>query len=187
MATSKCSKVNRKRGFTMVEVLIAIIILTVGLVSLAALLSRMDFNTGQSRYSATASLLASEKLEHLNRLASIDPALAAGGDLTTDMAGYSDQVAVSVSDGTFQETFTGDLDFNGVATNTTYVQGPDGTFHKYDTPPASSAPVFKRRWLIEKSPTGLPGGVKRVTVLVTAPGNGNGKAATFQMSMVRYD
>lgn len=170
----------------MIEVLIAIIILTVGIVSLAALLSRMDTNTNQSRYAGTAALLASEKLEHLNRLPADDSALLPGGGLGNDVASYNDQVAISVGNGTYQETFTGAPDPVSGATTETYTQGPDGVLGISTTAPATDAPVFKRRWLVESGPAGLPTGTKRITVFVTAPKLGPGAAATFQMSMVRY-
>jgi prepilin-type N-terminal cleavage/methylation domain-containing protein len=186
MATLRCNKVSRERGFTMVEVLFSIIILTVGLVSLAALMSKMDMTTNQSRYMGNVVLMTSEKLEGLARLSSSDPVLAAGGSLTTDVAGYNDQVAASVGDGTFQEQIAGDYDpSTGKAVTEIYTQGPDGVLYT-DKPLATNVPAFKRRWLIEDSPAGFPAGVKRITVFVTAPAVGAGLPATFQMSMVRY-
>ncbi len=169
----------------MVEVLIATVILTVGIVALAGLISRMDVTTNQSRYMGTTVLLTSEKLENLARLSAVDPALTPGGSLTSDVAGYNDQVAVSVGDGTFQEQVAGDVDpATNLPKTLIYTQGPSGVM---DTtkPLATNAITFSRRWLIESSPAGFPAGVKRITILVTAPSLGAGKPATFQMGMVR--
>ena len=43
-----------------------------------------------ARYVSTAALLASEKMEDLDRFPDNDPNLAAGGSLTADITGYSD-------------------------------------------------------------------------------------------------
>ena len=50
------------------ETMIAIVILSVADVVVAALMSKMTGSTEQSRYMSMAALLASEKLEDLNRL-----------------------------------------------------------------------------------------------------------------------
>jgi prepilin-type N-terminal cleavage/methylation domain-containing protein len=187
MAMSKHSKVRCERGFTLLETLIAIVILTVGLLALAGFMSKMDLASNQSRYMGNVTLLASEKLESLNKVAKSDPVLAVGGSLTADVNGYNDQVAVSVGDGVFQEQVEGDYDpVTGKTATEIYTQGPDGVFHN-DKPMAANTPVFTRRWLIENgSDVGLPASTKRITVLVTAPSQGAGKPATVQMSMVRY-
>jgi prepilin-type N-terminal cleavage/methylation domain-containing protein len=156
-------KKNREEGFALVEVMIAIVILAVGLLGLAALMAQLTSTTGSSRYSGTQVMLASEKLEDLNRLPVGDPNLAAGGSLTTDAASYSDQVQVSSDNGT-----------------TT-------TFTAAGTAAASSDMLqFRRRWVIEASPAGLPAGVIRITVLVALiDGDSVSRTNTFQTSMVR--
>jgi prepilin-type N-terminal cleavage/methylation domain-containing protein len=188
MAMLKHSRVRRERGFTLIETLIALVILSVGLLALAGLISKTDLTTNQSRYMGTASIIASEKLEDFSRLRSLDPAWTAGGNLTSDVAGYSDKVSVSVSDGTFQESTIGDYDpATGSSGAETYTQGPDGVpVPTSVAPTVSNATVFKRRWLVEDSPTGFPSGIKRVTVLVTAPRIGSGKTDSYQMSMMKY-
>ena len=55
------------RGFTLMETLIALIVLTVGVVATAALAARCMSTTRQSKYMSLATELASEKLEDLNR------------------------------------------------------------------------------------------------------------------------
>jgi prepilin-type N-terminal cleavage/methylation domain-containing protein len=155
-------KKNREEGFSLVEVMIAIVVLAVGLLGLAALMAQLTSTTGSSRYSGTQVMLASEKLEDLNRLQIGDPALAAGGHLTSDDAGYSDQVQVSSDNGT----------------TTTVLAG---------TAAASSDLLqFRRRWVIESNPAGLPAGVIRITVLVALiDGDATSRSYTFQTSMVR--
>jgi type IV pilus assembly protein PilV len=155
-------KKNREEGFALVEVMIAIVILAVGLLGLAALMAQLTSTTGSSRYSGTQVMLASEKLEDLNRLPVGDPNLAAGGSLTTDSAGYSDQVQVSSDNGTTSTVAAGTA-----AATTDLLQ-------------------FRRRWVIESSPTGLPAGVIRITVFVALiDGDSVSRSNTFQTSMVR--
>jgi type IV pilus assembly protein PilV len=155
-------KKNREEGFALVEVMIAIVILAVGLLGLAALMAQLTSTTGSSRYSGTQVMLASEKLEDLNRLPVGDPNLAAGGSLTTDAASYSDQVQVSSDNGTTATVASGTA-----AATTDLLQ-------------------FRRRWVIEASPAGLPAGVIRITVFVALiDGDSVSRSNTFQTSMVR--
>ncbi|HEX3091712.1 MAG TPA: prepilin-type N-terminal cleavage/methylation domain-containing protein, partial [Candidatus Angelobacter sp.] len=60
-------KVRRQGGFALIETLIAISILAIGLLGIAALLAQLAGNSTQSRYTSTEALLASEKLDDLNR------------------------------------------------------------------------------------------------------------------------
>jgi len=154
-------KTRRQDGFALIEVMIAILILGVGLLGLAALMAQLTGTTSNSRYLGTQVMLASEKLEDLNRLQPGDAPLAAGGSLTADVAGYSDQVQVSSDNGT----------------SITVAAGSAG---------ASDTLQFGRRWVIESNPAGLPPGVIRITVLVgLLDGNAVSRANTFQTSMVR--
>jgi len=155
-------KTRRQDGFALIEVMIAILILAVGLLGLAALMAQLTGTTGNSRYMGTQVMLASEKLEDLNRLQPGDLALAAGGSLTADTAGYSDQVQVSSDNGTSNTVAAG----SGAA--------------------SSDMLQFRRRWVIEQDPGGLPSGVIRITVFVALlDGNAVSRANTFQTSMVR--
>ena len=111
----------------------------------------------------TEVMLASEKLEDLNRLQIGDPALAAGGHLNSDDLGYSDQVQVSSDNGTTTTVAAGAT----TGTSTDLLQ-------------------FTRRWVIEKDPTGLPTGVIRITVSIGLLGGDSvTRANKFQTSMVR--
>ena len=189
-ATSR-RRADRRCGFTLVETLVAMFIMAVGMLGVAALMSQMSGTSVQSRYMSTEALLASEKLEDLNRYNSSDANVAAGGGLGADVALYSDQIQVSAGKdisavGDIVETSLGN-DAGG-AYYMTVRHNPNGTADTtkvYGAPPAptSDMATFDRRWLIEQDQP--VAGVRRITVLVTLSGAVQGQAATFQMSMVR--
>ncbi len=155
-------KAGREKGFALLEVMIAILILAIGLLGLAALMAQLTGTTGNSRYMGTEVMLASEKLEDLNRLQIGDAGLAPGGNLTADSANYSDQIQVSSDNGTASTVAAG-----SAAASTDMLQ-------------------FRRRWVIEQNPAGLPAGVIRITVFVgLLNGDSVSRANTFQTSMVR--
>jgi prepilin-type N-terminal cleavage/methylation domain-containing protein len=89
--------VAREGGFTLVEVLIATVVLTIGLVAVAELMAitlRMQM-MGKNETSAVR--LAQSKIDQLVAL-NFDPgvsgaAVAVGGSLTADVAGYFDTAA----------------------------------------------------------------------------------------------
>jgi type IV pilus assembly protein PilV len=66
MDQSQYSKRN-SRGFTIIEVLVASLILTIGVLSAAALIGTVIGGTSRSEYMNQAATIASEKLEDLNR------------------------------------------------------------------------------------------------------------------------
>ena len=182
------------RGFTLIEVLIAITILTVGVLSMALLGSRMMTTGQQSKYMSAAAQLASEKLEDLNRWDTTDAAVSVPvgipsvGSLGGDVAGYFDDVNLSVSSGAdcpnstagcFSES--GSSVVAGVTTYTTIYHSPDGRVW-YDNAAPNKA-TFHRRWVIEANQPVV--GTRRVTVLVTLANSAVKPAASFQMSIVR--
>lgn len=183
---------RRKRtsnsGFSLIEVMVAIVVLTIGLVGTAALMSTTVSTTAKSHLMSTAALLASEKLEDLGRFGKKDPQVQTGGSLTADTVGYFDNVQISVDNGQINETTT----TTGVSTS--YVQAPSTGMtvtQNAGLPPATSdTQTFNRRWVVSRDvPTA---GVCTVTVLVTANTPLVAKAAgatapqvTFEMSMVR--
>src|SRR6266851_893008 len=147
--------VRRQRGFTLIETMTAILVMTIGLFSVAALMSS-TLNTGaHARYRNTATLLASEKLEDLSRLPNTDTALAAGV--------YNDTVQMSSYNGNIVETSSE----GGVTT--LYTQSPGGsiTVTAGGAMPAASQDTltFSRQWTIVKDTPVV--GVRQVTVLVT--------------------
>lgn len=195
---------GRQGGFALLETVIAISILAVGLLGVAALLAQLGGNSTASRYMSDEALLASEKLDDLNRYPYNDPAIAVptgttAGSLTTDttatvtanglpaeVVDYFDQVRISSGNGNIVETVLG-KDVNGNAQYTTTSHAPDGTMSvvKSASPPAGSADTitFSRRWVIEQNPAGMPTGVRRFTVLVSL--QSVPLATTFQASMLR--
>jgi type IV pilus modification protein PilV len=198
----------RVRGFTLVEVLVSIGILSIGLLSVAALIGSTMNSGTNARYMNMANILASEKLDTLNKWPSTDAIVAPGGALTgsaTCAAGdlYCDQVTMSESTGANYETQTQVVTHpDGTTTNvtTTIVQTSTGCV---DTPTncnvaaPTGGSTFTRRWLITSpvtvtsaagvttTVTGPTSGPRRITVVVTLNGQSTQHPVTFQMSMVR--
>ena len=174
--------------------------MTVGLVGVAALVSSTLVVGTQARYMNIANVLASEKLDNLNKWPSSDPNVAAGGSLTgasTCSAGddYCDQVTVSEVSGADYETQT---QIVGTQTRTTTIVHTSAGC--VDTPtncgvptPTGDGSTFVRRWLITQNPsiTSAGGtlatatGTRRITVVVNLVNAGNRYPVKFQMSMVR--
>lgn len=188
---------TRQRGFTMVEVLFAIIILTVGALSMALLGARMQTTGQRSKYMSLAATLASEKLEDLNRWTGNDPQICVPttstsvGSLSSDVIqtttcatgtsssiSYYDEVSLTLVDssascpastaGCFAETVSSQGS-SGVVYTTTY-HSPGGqilTGSPSDTAPTSA--TFHRRWIVEANTP--VAGTRRVTVLVILMSN----------------
>jgi type IV pilus modification protein PilV len=199
-------KSSREAGFTLLETMVSIVILTVGLLGLAALMSKTTMSTDQSKYVSMAAFLASEKLEDLNRFPPSDRAIlvtsgTTAGDLSQDSTStvtsggvsenidYFDKVTISAGNGSISETITA-RDVNGNVVYKTVTHSPDGTVTPSDSstqPSTNGSMVFNRRWVIEKDPVvGASSviGVRRITVRVTLAGAVGGNV-TFQSSMVR--
>ena len=207
---------KRKRlssaGFTMIEVMVSIGILTVGLLGVAMLLGTTIASGTRARYMNMANVLASEKLDNLTKwpssgtaCAQSDPNICAGGSLTgpatcasTDI--YCDQITVNEASGTNYETQTQKVPDPANPGNfkdqtTTIVHTNTGCI---DTPancgvpnPAAGGSTFTRRWLITTDPTiksagatATVTGLRRITVVVTLNSKA-GPPVSFQMSMVR--
>src|SRR5579863_5722593 len=76
-------------GFSLLETMVAVLVLAIGLLAVAALTAKMVGGTSQSHYMSLAADLASEKLEDLNRWPSFDPNVyvasgSTAGSLTSD-------------------------------------------------------------------------------------------------------
>ena len=189
-------RLNRhsSRGFTLVEVLVASVVLLIGVVSVAGLIGSTLGSTSRSGYMNQAASLATEKLEDLNRYPNSAPQVKVSGtsvgsltsDVITGGVPYYDEVYFSPSQGGVEETTAG-LDANG---NTQYVTttftpgGQVSTSAPASTPPSvAGETAYERRWVIEQ---GVPvTGVRRVTVLVTLINQTIKPPVTFQMSLVR--
>lgn len=213
-STSRSSKSGSQSGFTLVEVLVSIAILAIGLLSVAALIASTLQTGTRSRYMSMASILASEKLDSLNKwpsgdttggtstamdTAPTDPNIWPGGSLaggTACAAGdqWCDQVTVSESSGADYETQTQIV--GGVSTTTTIVHtnsGCVGTPTACGVAAPNGGATFTRRWLITGNPSinAVGGGAttatgtRRITVLVMLDNASANNPVTFQLSMVR--
>lgn len=194
------NRASRQAGFSMIELLIATAVLSIGLLSLAGLMSKTDVTTHDSRYVSVAALLCSEKLEELSAgtpssdvSIQLPPGVHSRGNLTADNSqvfddgttvGYYDWVTLSAANGSISET---QLDVTGQYYS--IKQDPSGSRPQQDTtadPPAADqgTVTFRRRWIIENSVPGLPSQVRRITVRVEYP-TGKAHPGQFQMSTVR--
>ena len=205
-ASNKSNKA-RAHGFTLIEVLVSIGILSIGLLSVAALIGSTMKSGTTARYMNMANVLASEKLDTLNKWPSTDLNVACttgtcgalNGPATCAAADeYCDQVTMSESSGGDYETQTQMV--NNAPVTTTIVQTNTGCV---DTPgncgvanPAGGGSTFTRRWLITAPITvtsstgavttvGTAAGPRRITVVVTLNDQTVKPPVTFQMSMVR--
>jgi prepilin-type N-terminal cleavage/methylation domain-containing protein len=190
-----------QRGFTLIEVLLAIAVLTFGLLALAGFIAQMSVGTNQARYMQLAAMLASEKLEDLNRIPNIDPAMANnGGSLTSntqatfatagtnEVFAYNDQVQISTTNGLAREVIVG-TDTTGTVGFWEISTSPNGTANSVFTVgvPVATADdlIFTRRWAVEVDKPAV--GLRRITVLVSlvSPIDVGGKVSNFQATMVR--
>ena len=189
------------RGFTLLEVLIALTILVIGLSALALVSARMMSSGTNSKYMNLAAVLTSEKLEDLNRWSTGDPQICVPtgavsvGSLTSDViqtttcaggesyaVNYFDDVTLANVNGAVSETVSG-LNGAGNMVYTTTTHAPDGSIQTSQSATAPASATFHRRWIIE---AGTPvNGVRRITVWVTLLDSSVQPPVTFQMSLVR--
>jgi Tfp pilus assembly protein PilV len=165
-------KTRREGGFTLIETMVAILVMTIGLFGVAALMSSSLNSGAHSRYMSTAALLASEKLEDLSRLPNNDTALVAGA--------YNDVVQISSGNGNIAETTSSG------GTTTLYTQTPGGniTVTPNGAMPAATADTltFNRSWtIVADSPVVK---VRTITVTVTLVNQALKPAVVFQTSAV---
>jgi prepilin-type N-terminal cleavage/methylation domain-containing protein len=126
---------RKDEGFSLIEVMVAIVILTVGLLSLAQMMVVATNSNSLSGRMTSCSALAKEQLERLkaapffpNPPALVrNPLLAAGGDVNNTVGGYSQ------------------------------LYDPDGL-------PTNGNGMFEVRWQIADVPTALPLAMVRIDV-----------------------
>jgi prepilin-type N-terminal cleavage/methylation domain-containing protein len=188
-------KTSPQNGFSLLEVMVAIVVLSLGILGVATLMSQMGAGTTESRYMSAAAMLASQKLEDLNRYSANDPNVACAnptcGSLTADVPLYFDQVEMSSGIGNAASGLNSNDIVENFKTNGSYTQilhSPDGTISSQTTngnPANASADmlVFDRRWLIEPNTPAF--GVRRITVWVNLSSAANNKNSSFQATMVR--
>jgi prepilin-type N-terminal cleavage/methylation domain-containing protein len=202
MDRSQSSK-SKISGFTLTEVLVALVVLAIGLASVAALLASTVSGTAVTEYMVKAASLATEKLEDLNRFPAGDPnvAVTAGNTAgsitadttasvtsngTTESVDYFDEIFFSPTSGSVSETVSG-LDINGNPQYTTTAQQPNGTISVSQTGSRAGlingAIYFKRRWVIEANQP--INNLRRITVYVFLENGSVAPGVNFQMSMVR--
>lgn len=204
---------SSRDGFSLLEVMVAIAVLSIGLMSAALLTSKVMGQGEMSKYMSLAATLASEKLEDLNRWNSDNPQVcmptgsATVGSLTTDVlqtttcpsgssgtVNYYDDVSLALKSGTdcpggsagcFAETIS--TISSGSTQYTSTYHSPDGTITSTTSATAPNS-TFHRRWIVEINPTvggSAINGVRRITVLVTLLDQSVQSAVTFQMSAVQ--
>ena len=203
METLKLCKGGPARGFSLIETLVAMMVLAIGLVALCSLAAQTMVGTSRSEYASLAADLATEKLEDLSRWPTFDPNIYAApgttvgdlasdqsanvtsGGIPTELVNYYDDVEISDSKGAVSETVSQVV--AGVTNWKTTTHNPDGTITSStsatQTAADSGAVGFHRRWTIEMDQPVT--GLRRVTVLVTLENSYMKAPAQFQMTMVR--
>jgi prepilin-type N-terminal cleavage/methylation domain-containing protein len=188
MGMSQLTKGRRTAGFSLVEILVAMTILTVGLSAMAGLVAQNLSGTERARYMALATTLVSEKLEDLNRWPSAAPQIAAGGSLSTDgtvgSLNYYDEIDLSNTTGQVSETSAITGGYSSI------IHKSNGQISTSNTPAPTGIGmvVLHRRWLIESNPVvnGITlTGARRVTVTVSGVNLTIHPGINFQMSMIR--
>lgn len=85
-------------GFTLVEVMIATVVLTVGLVGIAQLLAVSTVMHVNARQTTNGTHLLQDKVEELAKLNfGTDPRIQVGGSLTANVANFNDAPAAGVT------------------------------------------------------------------------------------------
>jgi len=215
MSKSRPRRATPDGGFTLLEVVVAIAILTIGMLSLAALAGTMMTTGNRSKYLSLEALLASEKLEDLNHYSAsraeicVPTGSTSVGSLSSDVLqtttcptslggdsdsiAYYDDVSINFTNGTTDCSSTTGACFaetiasqNGSTTQyTTIYHSPDGFITQAAASSTAPTNMTFHRRWVIEG-NAPTNGVNRVTVLVTVENsNINSFNASFQMSMVR--
>jgi len=205
----------RDRGFTLIEVVVSIFVMTVGLMAAAVLAGSTMGITHVSKFMSTAGILASEKLEDLNRWDVNDPQICiptantSMGSLSQDVqatvtcpagssgtvnyydnvfmgeTGVTSAAACPIATSCFTETVSGTSP-SGVVYTTTY-HAPSGIISSQNSATAPTSATFHRRWVIESQPA-LNGMTVSGVRRITVQVTGldpTVQSGNFQMTMVR--
>jgi Tfp pilus assembly protein PilV len=95
MSTTTRPTSRLEAGFTLVEALVAMVVLSFGLIAVTNLMLVAATSNSVANQSTAATSIASQELEQLKTLPFSDPGLNAGGDLQSDVGGYASDVDVS--------------------------------------------------------------------------------------------
>lgn len=80
----------REEGFTLIEVLISTLVLTIGMIAIAGLLAVTVQAQITARESARSVRLAQDKMDELMKAAFTSPAVSVGGGLNANVANYNE-------------------------------------------------------------------------------------------------
>jgi type II secretory pathway pseudopilin PulG len=79
-----------ERGFTLVEAIVALVVSTIGLLTLAQMMAVTLQMQQLGRNSTSAARMAQDKVDELTTVGFTDPSMQCGGSLTADVANYND-------------------------------------------------------------------------------------------------
>lgn len=80
----------REEGFTLIEVLISTLVLTIGMIAIAGLLAVTVQAQMSARESARSVRLAQDKMDELMKASFTSPAVSVGGGLNANVANYNE-------------------------------------------------------------------------------------------------
>jgi prepilin-type N-terminal cleavage/methylation domain-containing protein len=170
LAKSRC---NSEAGFSLIEVLAAMVIMCVALVSLAQLFAISTHANVSARSNTYAALLAQQKLEQLRGLTwGYDPLGLPVSDYTTDLSVVGQLAGCpapgSGGGGTGLSPSAGGTLGDNIAGWVDYVDSNGCTLGGGSTSPAGT--LYIRRWSVEPLPTN-PNNTLILQVLVTKRAN----------------
>ena len=90
-----CRLRNNNSGFTLMEVLVAMVILSVGLLGTAALTTKIINSNKLSNMISTATVLAQDKMEEINRLGYSNAVSETKAPVSSPYAHYEREVIVT--------------------------------------------------------------------------------------------